>query len=106
MAPDPNDPAYKLAQAALEASKGDVDAIERAFQELKPTTITLARAYALCLSTQPFASTEGSRLMLSTLQYALAEKTAARLNILTWALVIVGVIVGGVDIYLRLSGRG
>lgn len=109
MAPDPNDPAYKLAQAALDALRGDLDAIDRAFNEQKPTTRTLTRAYILCLNTPPFANTEATRLILGTLQYRLAEKTAHRLNVLTAVLVFLTLALIGFgifDVYTRLHGCG
>jgi hypothetical protein len=105
---DPNDPAFKLAQATLAALQGDPDAIDRAFKELKQTTKTMTRAYIVCLSTAPFSGTEATRLILSTLQFQLAEKTARRLNQLTWALVaFTAVLIGfGVfDVFMRLHGR-
>jgi hypothetical protein len=106
---DPNDPAYKLAKAAFDASRGDLEAIDRAFDELKPTTKTLTRAYTLCLHTAPFSGTEATRLILSTLQYQLAEKSAHRLNVLNaWivALTVLLLVFGIVDIVLRLRGLG
>jgi hypothetical protein len=106
---DPNDPAYKLAQATLDTLNGDVGAIDRAFKELKPTTETLTRAYALCLiNGTPFSGSEATRLILSTLQYRLAEKTAQRLKQLTWALVAFTFVLVGfgvIDICMRLHGR-
>jgi len=107
--PNPNDPAYKLAEAALQALRGDLDAIDRALKELKPDTKMLARAYTLCLSTPPFSQTEATRLILSTLQYSLAEKTANRLNYLTGILVFLTLFLVGVgifDVVTRLHGCG
>jgi hypothetical protein len=104
---DPNDPARKLADAALAAANGDLDAIDRAFNEQKPTTRTLTRAYALCLNTPPFSNTAAPRLILSTLQYRLAEKTAHRLYVLTRviaSLTLVLIVFGSVDVYMRLHG--
>lgn len=107
---DPNDPAYKLAQAALDTLNGDLNAIDRVFKELKPNTSTLTRAYTLCLiSGTPFSGTEATRLILETLQFRLAEKTTHRLNELTWALVVFTVVLigfGAFDVYMRLHGRG
>jgi hypothetical protein len=106
---DPNDPAYKLAQAVFDALRGDLDAIDRAFNEHKPTTRTLTRAYTICLNTPPFSGMEATRLLLGTLQYWLAEKTARRLNALTWviaSLTFVLIVFGGFDVYLRLHGCG
>jgi hypothetical protein len=109
--PDPNDPATKLAQAALDAvKKGDLDAIDRAFKELKPDTRMLTRAYTLCLiSGTEFSGHEATRLILNTLQYQLAEKTAQRIKHLTWVLVaFTGVLIvfGVIDICMRLHGCG
>jgi hypothetical protein len=108
--PDPNDPAYKLAQAALDAVRGDLDAIDRAFKELKPDTRILTRAYTLCLMNgTPFSGTEATRLILNTLQYQLAEKTAKRLNVFTVFLVLLtlGLFGFGIfDVYMRLHGCG
>jgi hypothetical protein len=105
---DQNDPAYKLAQAMLDALGGDLDAIDRAFKELKPDTRILTRAYTLCLiSGSPFAGMEATRLILNTLQYRLAEKTACRVLALTVVLAILtfGLFVFGVfDVYMRLHG--
>jgi hypothetical protein len=104
---DPNDPARKLADAALAAANGDLDAIERAFNEHKPNTRTLTRAYTLCLTTSPFSNKETTRLILSTLQYWLAEKTAHRLYVLTWviaSLTLVLISFGAFDVYMRLCG--
>jgi hypothetical protein len=106
---DPNDPARKLADAALAAWNGDLDAIDRAFNEQKLTTRTLTRAYVLCLNTPPFSNTAATGLILSTLQYRLAEKTAHRLYVLTWViasltLVLIGF--GAFDVYMRLYGCG
>ena len=109
MTPDPNDPATKLAEAALAAARGDPDAIDRAFNEQRPTTRTLTRAYALCLSTSPYSGTEATRLILSTLQYRLAEKTAHRLNVLTGVLVFLTLVLIGFgifDVCMRLHGCG
>lgn len=83
---DPNDPAYKLAQAAQASVNGDLDAIDRAFEEQKPTTRTLTRAYAMCLMNMSPFGAEATRLILSTLQYRLAEKSARRLYALTWVI--------------------
>lgn len=109
MTPDPNDPAYKLAEAALAAVRGDLDAIDRVFKELKPSTKTLTRAYTLCLTTSPYSQSEATRLILSTLQYRLAEKTAHRLNVLTLVLVCLTFLLTGFgifDVYMRLHGCG
>jgi hypothetical protein len=106
---DTNDPAYRLAQAAFDALRGDIDAIDRAFKELKPTTQTITRANIVCLTTAPFSASEATRLILSTLQYQLAEKTAQRLNQLTWALAAFTFVLTGFgifDVYMRLHGAG
>jgi hypothetical protein len=102
---DPNDPAYKLAQAALDTLNGDLNAIDRAFKALKANTRILTRAYTLCLINGPFSQAQATRLILETLQYRLAEKTAHRLNVLTWVLVILTVglfCFGAFDVYMRL----
>jgi hypothetical protein len=105
---DANDPAYKLAQAALDTLNGDVSAIDRAFKELNPTAETLTRAYALCLiNGTPFCGSEATRLILNALQNRLAEKTAHRLNVLTGVLVFLTVVLigfGVFDVYMRLHG--
>jgi len=80
---DKNDPAWKLAEAALATVGGDLDTLDKTFEQLKPTTRTLARAYTLCLTTPPFSNTEATRLILNTLQFALAEQAARKLNVLT-----------------------
>jgi hypothetical protein len=98
-------PAYKLAEATLAALRGDLEAIDRAFKELKPTTKTLTRAYTLCLNTQPFSQSAATRLILSTLQYQLAEKTARRLNVLTGVPVFLTLLLTGFgifDVYMQL----
>jgi hypothetical protein len=59
---DQNDPAWKLAQATVASLSDRGDALDRALRELKPTSGDVARAYALCLTTPPFASTEATRL--------------------------------------------
>jgi hypothetical protein len=102
---DANDPAYKLAQAALSAVQGDLDAIDRAFRDLEPTTLMIARAYAICLSVAPFSGTEAPRLILNTLQFAVGEKTARRLNVLNWWIAILSgvlVVFGLIAIYLQV----
>jgi hypothetical protein len=107
MAMDHNDPAWKLAEAADAAQHGDVDAIDRAFATLKPTPRTLARAYALCLTTPPFSQSEATRLILSTLQFAVAEESGRKLNVLTgWliALTVALVAFNVFDLWLRLCG--
>lgn len=109
MAINPSDPAYKLADAVLSALRGDPDALDRAFNDLKPTTATLIRAYTLCLNTAPFSGTEATRLILSTLHYRLTEKTTHRLNVLTGVLVFLTVVLIGFgifDVYMRLHGCG
>ncbi len=105
---DTNDPAYRLAKAAFDSARGDPDAIDRAFNELKPTTKTITRAYVFCLCIPPFYGLEAPRLILNTLQYQLAEKTARRLNVLTGVLVILTLLLiafGIFDVCMRLNGR-
>jgi hypothetical protein len=61
------------------------------------------------LSTPPYSNTEATRLILSTLQCWLAEKSAHRLKILTgWleALTVLLVGFGLFDVYVRLCGCG
>ncbi len=89
--------------------RGDLAAMDRIFTELKPDTRTIARAYAICLTTSPYSHTEAPRLILSTLQFAIAEKTAHRLNVLTgWlvALTLFLVAFGIFDIVMPLRGCG
>lgn len=104
---DENDPAWKLAEAALAVVRGDLEALDKAFTELKPTTRTLSRAYGLCLTTHPFSGTEATRLLLNTLQYSIAEKSAHQLTVLTrWvvALTVLIALLGLVDVALRICG--
>ena len=82
---------------ATEAARatGVLDGLEKTFEELKPTSKTIAQAYALCLTRAPFASSEANRLILSTrLQVALVEehvraqrRMGLTVNILTAVLV-------------------
>jgi DUF917 family protein len=105
---DEKDRALKLAEAALAASRGDVNAIGRAFVELEPNTLILAQAYAMCLVTPPFSQTEATRLVLNTLQFALAEKAARKLNVLTGWLIALTMLLaafGIVDLVLKLRGH-
>jgi hypothetical protein len=104
---DPNDPAVQLAEATVATLRGDLGALDRVFTDLKPDTKTIARAYALCLTTSPYSQSEATRLIVSTLQFALAEKTAHKLNVLTaWLVVLTVLLVGfGVfDVVMRLRG--
>jgi hypothetical protein len=106
---DKNDPAWKLAEAAQAMLKGDLDAMDRALAEVKPTTQDVAKAHALCLTTAPYSGSEATRLIVNSLQYAVAEKTAHKLNVLTgWlvALTVLLAIFGGFDIIMRLRGCG
>jgi hypothetical protein len=106
---DENDRAMELAQAAYAARGGDLDALDRALKKLRPTTGTFARAYTICLTKQPFSGDEANRLILSTLQFALAEETTRKLTVLTrWLVVLTFVLVGfGVlDIVMKLCGGG
>jgi hypothetical protein len=110
---DESDPAWKLAQAAL-ASLSNADRLEEAFKELKPTAITIARAYSLSLTTPPFSTREANRLILDArLQVALMEEHVAAqkrmgftINALTWVLValtLVLVIFGVVDLCQKIQ---
>ncbi len=112
---DANDPAVKLARAADASRIGDdPDQLDKTIQELKPSSATIARAYALCLNqNQPFTS-EANRLMLNTrLQVALMEEHVAAqrrmgftINALTWVLVVltlVLVIFGVIDLGQKLN---
>jgi hypothetical protein len=88
-----NDPAWKLCEAAQAALNGDLDAIDRVFDEVKPTAKSIAMAYALCLmANAPFQSSEANRLIIGSLQYRLTEETTRKLNVLTWWLVVPTVI--------------
>lgn len=114
---DKSDPAWKLAQATYEAMEGtDKEALDRAFIELKPPARDIARAYALCLHTAPFASTEKTRLALNArLQVALMEEHVAAqqrmgrtMEILTWVLIWLTVLLGvfGIfEFFHLLAGR-
>jgi hypothetical protein len=83
-----NDPAWKLCEASQAALNGDLDAIDRAFNEIKPTTQIIARAYALCLiGTSPFQLSQANRLIINTLQYRVAEDAARRMDFMTRAIV-------------------
>jgi len=93
---DANHPAWKLAMATEEArATGIVDVLEKAFEELKPTSKTIAQAYALSLTRAPFTNSEANRLILNTrLQVALVEehvraqqRMGLTVNILTAVLV-------------------
>jgi hypothetical protein len=106
----PDHPAWKLAMATEEArATGVLDVLERAFEELKPTSKTIAQAYALCLTRAPFSNSEANRLILNTrLQVALMEEHVAAqermsrtINILTAVLVVLTlllVVFGGADL--------
>jgi hypothetical protein len=108
-----NDPAWKLAAAADASRNGGSDILEEAFKDLKPTTITIAQAYALCLTTPLFSGSEANRLILSTrLQVALMEEHVAAqrrmgftINALTWVLVVLTVVLvvfGVIDLCQKL----
>jgi hypothetical protein len=108
-----NDPAWKLAAAADASLKGGSDILEEAFKNLKPTTITIAQAYALCLTKQAFAVDSRSRMILETrLQVALMEEHVAAqrrmgftINALTWVLVVLTVVLvvfGVIDLCQKL----
>ena len=110
---DKGDPAWKLAAAVTASLSGDADDLEEVFKDLKPTTTTIARAYALCLTKQPFAGAEANRLILGArLQVALMEEHIAAqkrmgftINALTWALVALTLaltIFGVVDLYQKI----
>jgi hypothetical protein len=107
---DKSDPAWKLCEAAQAAMNGDLDAIDRAFDEIKPTARSIARAYALCLmANAPFQNSEANRLIIGSLQYRLTEETSRKLTLLTWWLVVPTVflaLVGFFDIVMRLRGCG
>jgi hypothetical protein len=109
---DKNDVAWKLAEAAHASTNSGPDTLETALTDLKPSARDIARAYALCLSAGPFASSEAPRLILAQrLQVALVEehveaqrRMGRTINALTWVLVVltvVLVILGGIDIYMR-----
>lgn len=93
----PGHPAWKLAEATNEArSNADPAILERAFEELKPTSKAIAQAYALCLTRAPFASAPANYMTLETrLQVALMQEHVAAqermgrtLNVLTAVLVV------------------
>jgi hypothetical protein len=91
---DKNDAAWKLAEAAHASTNSGPDTLETALTDLKPSARDIARAYALCLSAGPFASSEAPRLILAQrLQVALVEEHVV--------LTVVLVILGGIDIYMR-----
>jgi hypothetical protein len=87
---------------------GDLDAIDRAFDAIKPTPKMIARAYALFLMGQsPFAMSEPNRLIINTLQYMVAEKAARRMDIMTRVLIGLTVVVAVTaiaDILMRQCG--
>ena len=93
---DANHPAWKLAAAAHATWLGDADALENAIAELKPSSKTIAQAYALCLTNGLPFSPEAARLMLKArLQVAVMEEHVAAqermgqtINVLTGVLVV------------------
>jgi hypothetical protein len=110
---DENNSAWKLATAARAALNNNPDCLDDAFKELKPSAITIARAYTLSLTTIPFSQSEANRLILGArLQVALMEEHVAAqrrmgrmINVLTGVLVVltlVLVVFGGVEfLHLR-----
>jgi hypothetical protein len=108
---DQNDPAWKIAEAALKSIDSGPSTLDAAL--LQASAKDIARAYALCLSSlTPFSQTEATRLILDTrLQVALVQEHVAAqqrmgrtLNILTVALVVLTlalVIFGGIAIWQK-----
>jgi hypothetical protein len=96
---DKNDPAWKIAEAAHASTNSGPDTLDAALTLLKPSAMDIARAYALCLSAGPFASSEAPRLILSTrLQVALVQehveaqrRMGRTINVLTVVLVVLTV---------------
>ncbi|HYX75174.1 MAG TPA: hypothetical protein VE819_10865 [Steroidobacteraceae bacterium] len=103
---DQNDRAWRLAAAAEAAWKGDAGALDRAFVELQPTSEEVARAHSLCLTTAPFNSIEGTRLMLTTrLQVLLTqEHVAAQRRMRRSTNILIGVLIVLVVILVLLGG--
>jgi hypothetical protein len=113
---DQNDPAWKIAEAALASVNSGPSILDAALNDSEASAKDIARAYALCLTSQtPFVSTEATRLILSArLQVALVrEHVAAQrrmgrtINILTGVLVVltvVLVILGAIAIWPQLRG--
>jgi hypothetical protein len=103
---DQNDRAWRLAAAADAAGKNDAGALDRAFAELHPTPEEVARAYSLCLTTPPFNSTEGTRLILTArLQVLLAqEQVAAQRRMRRSINILIGVLVVLIVVLLLLGG--
>jgi hypothetical protein len=110
---DENDPAWRLAAAAHESLAGGPDILEEAFKVLKPTPITIAQAYAICLTKQTFSVDSRNRMILEArLQVALMEEHVAAqrrmgftINALTWVLVVLTlalVIFGVIDLCQKL----
>lgn len=103
---DQNDPAWKIAAAAHAAvhdGKGD-DAFDKLLGDLKPSSKTLARAYALCVTEQTFwlagqykpalTMMINARLQVTLLQEHIAaqERMSRTINILTGVLVVLTVV--------------
>ena len=113
---DQNQPAWKLAEAARATRRGEPDAMDRAIGELKPSSTTIAQAYALCFS-HPFDGDEAYRRILhSRLQVALMhehvaaqERMGLTINVLTGVLVMLTlllVVFGLADLTDRWSSSG
>lgn len=104
-----NDPAWKIAEAARASLASGPDTLDKALADLKASSNDIARAYALCLTQTPFSTSEANRLIIdSRLKVALVQEHVAAqkrmgrtLNILTWVLVVLTVVLvvfGGIDI--------
>ena len=90
-------------------ANADPDILEMAFEDLKPTSKTIAQAYALCLTRAPFSGAAANYMTLETrLQVALMQEHVAAqermnrtINILTGVLVVLTlllVVFGGADL--------
>jgi hypothetical protein len=95
-----NDVAWKLAEAAHASLNSGPDTLDKALTDLKASAKDIARAYALCLTQVPFSSNAANRLILDTrLQVALVqehvaahERMGSKVNILTWVLILLTVV--------------
>ena len=111
---DKEDPAWKIAEATYNSLSTDPSTLDATLKKLQASAEDIARAYALCLSPTPFSSTEATRLILqSRLHVALVQEHVAAqkrmgrtVNILTWALVVLTVVLvglGGIDVWEKFS---
>jgi hypothetical protein len=113
---DRNDAAWQIAEAAHASMNSGPDTLDAALARLKPSARDIARAYGLCLSAGPFASSEAPRLVLAArLQVALVEehveaqrrmgRTINWLTVVLVVLTVVLVILGGIDIWMRMINK-